>query len=101
MNSDAQITSVAIQESTMRLESGCKSRPRLRLPDLARQRPAGAVGSDDLGVPWGSRRDIARERLHEGVLGLEAERRAVAALEADRGRRVCRQPAPTDRAGVV
>ena len=43
----------------------------------------------------------AHQRLDEGVLGVEPQRRVVAALEADRRDRVGRQAAAADRPGVV
>ena len=62
---------------------------------------SGAVGGDDRGLLLGRRRDVAGQRLDEGVLGVELQRAVVAALEADRRGRVGRQAATADRAGVV
>ena len=64
-------------------------------------RAAAAVGGDDRGLLLGRRRDVGRQRRHEGILGVERQRAVVAALEPDRRDRVGRQAATADRPGVV
>ena len=69
--------------------------------DVARERPPGAVGGQDLGLLLGRRRDVLDERGDERVLGVERSARLWRALEADGRDRVGREPAAADRAGVV
>src|SRR5215208_2199130 len=76
-------------------------RGRRRQLGPAGQRASSAVRRDDLGLLLRRRWDVLGEGGRERILGVELERLVVAALEPDRRRRVGRQSAAADGAGIV